>query len=58
MAIDLMIPTRAWATLKEQVIVISHLTERFGTFFIVVLGQAIVLWWREWRGSNSHCRRG
>ncbi|HTY95838.1 MAG TPA: low temperature requirement protein A, partial [Solirubrobacteraceae bacterium] len=42
MAVDLVIPTRAWATLKGHAVTISHLTERFGTFFIIVLGQAVV----------------
>jgi low temperature requirement protein LtrA len=42
MVVDLVIPTRAWATLKENRIVISHLTERFATFFIIVLGQSLV----------------
>jgi low temperature requirement protein LtrA len=42
MVVDLVIPTRAWATLKEHPIAISHLTERFGTFFIIVLGQSFV----------------
>ena len=42
MAIDLVFPTRAWATLKGHAVDISHLTERFGTFFIIVLGQTIV----------------
>jgi low temperature requirement protein LtrA len=42
MGVDVLIPTRAWATLKEHAVTISHLTERFGTFFIIVLGQAVV----------------
>ncbi len=42
MVIDLAIPTRAWAALKEHAVVISHLTERYGTFFIIVLGQSVV----------------
>ena len=42
MAIDLAIPTRAWAVLKGHSVVISHLTERFGTFFIIVLGESVV----------------
>jgi len=41
MAIDLAIPTRAWAVLKGHTVVISHLTERFGTFFIIVLGESV-----------------
>jgi low temperature requirement protein LtrA len=41
MVVDLVIPTRAWAQLKEHSVVVSHLTERFGTFFIIVLGQSL-----------------
>ena len=39
--IDLTIPTRAWKALAGAPIVVSHLTERFGTFFIIVLGAAV-----------------
>ena len=42
MVIDLAVPTRAWAALKARSVVISHLTERFGTFFIIVLGESVV----------------
>jgi low temperature requirement protein LtrA len=42
MLVDLAIPTRAWATLKGAAVVVSHLTERFGTFFIIVLGESVV----------------
>ncbi len=42
MAADLLIPPRAWATLKGHAVVISHITERFGTFFIIVLGESVV----------------
>jgi Bacterial low temperature requirement A protein (LtrA) len=42
MAIDLAIPPRAWAALKGHSVVISHLRERFGTFFIIVLGESVV----------------
>jgi low temperature requirement protein LtrA len=42
MLIDLAIPTRAWAVLKGTSVVVSHLTERFGTFFIIVLGESVV----------------
>jgi low temperature requirement protein LtrA len=42
MVIDLMIPIRAWGTLKRHAVVTSHLTERFGTFFIIVLGESVV----------------
>ena len=42
MLIDLAIPTRAWRTLAGHAVVTSHLTERFGTFFIIVLGESVV----------------
>jgi low temperature requirement protein LtrA len=42
MATDLLIPTRAWAVLKGASVVVSHLTERFGTFFIIVLGESVL----------------
>jgi low temperature requirement protein LtrA len=42
MVIDLAIPTRGWAVLKGRAVVVSHLTERFGTFFIIVLGESVV----------------
>lgn len=42
MVVDLIIPTRAWATLDGASVVVSHLTERFGTFFIIVLGEAVI----------------
>ncbi len=42
MVIDLAIPTRAWAALKQHSVVVSHLTERYGTFFIIVLGESLV----------------
>ena len=42
MVIDLIIPVRAWATIKEHAVAVSHLTERFGTFFIIILGQSIL----------------
>jgi low temperature requirement protein LtrA len=41
MIVDLTIPPRAWATIKEHAVAVSHLTERFGTFFIIVLGESI-----------------
>ena len=41
MVVDLFIPTRAWGQLKKHSVVVSHLTERFGTFFIIVLGQSL-----------------
>jgi low temperature requirement protein LtrA len=42
MLIDLAIPIRAWAALKTAAVVASHLTERYGTFFIIVLGESVV----------------
>lgn len=39
--IDLVIPTRAWRTLRGASVVTSHLVERFGTFFIIVLGESV-----------------
>jgi low temperature requirement protein LtrA len=42
MTVDLLIPTRAWATLKAHTVAVSHLTERFGTFFIILLGQSLI----------------
>ncbi len=42
MLIDLAIPIRGWAVLKGRAVVVSHLTERFGTFFIIVLGESVV----------------
>lgn len=42
MVTDLIVPIRAWAALPEGSVVISHLTERFGTFFIIVLGESIL----------------
>jgi low temperature requirement protein LtrA len=37
-AIDLAIGPVAWRTLGGHTVSVSHLTERFGTFFIIVLG--------------------
>jgi low temperature requirement protein LtrA len=42
MVVDLVIPIRAWAMLRERAVAVSHLTERFGTFFIIVLGQSVI----------------
>jgi low temperature requirement protein LtrA len=42
MVIDLVIAVRAWGSLKGHSVVISHLTERFGTFFIIVLGESVL----------------
>jgi low temperature requirement protein LtrA len=41
-AIDLVVPPRAWPALAGAPIVVSHITERFGTFFIIVLGESVV----------------
>jgi low temperature requirement protein LtrA len=41
LGVDLCVPPFAWRTLGPSPIVISHITERFGQFFIVVLGQSI-----------------
>jgi low temperature requirement protein LtrA len=41
-AIDLSTPPRAWPALVGNAIVVSHLTDRFGTFFIIVLGESVV----------------
>jgi low temperature requirement protein LtrA len=40
-AIDLTTPPVAWRPLAGAPVVISHLTERFGIFFIIVLGEAV-----------------
>jgi low temperature requirement protein LtrA len=42
LAIDLATPPRAWPSLAAAPVVVSHLTERYGTFFIIVLGEAVV----------------
>jgi low temperature requirement protein LtrA len=42
LAIDFAVPPRAWPVLEGAPIVVSHLTERFGTFFIIVLGESVV----------------
>jgi low temperature requirement protein LtrA len=42
MLVDLAIPVRAWAALGHVSVVVSHLTERYGTFFIIVLGESVV----------------
>src|SRR5262249_14133041 len=41
-AIDLASPMRAWRYLPGVPIVVSHITDRFGTFFIIVLGVSVV----------------
>ncbi len=42
MLMDFAIPVRAWAALRGTAVVVSHLTERYGTFFIIVLGEAVI----------------
>jgi low temperature requirement protein LtrA len=42
LAIDFVSPTVAWRRLPGTPIVVSHITERFGTFFIIVLGESVV----------------
>jgi low temperature requirement protein LtrA len=39
--LDIGVLPRAWSMLKGPRTVVSHITERFGTFFIVVLGQSV-----------------
>jgi low temperature requirement protein LtrA len=41
LALDLCVPPYAWRILGPSPIVVSHITERFGQFFIVVLGVSI-----------------
>jgi low temperature requirement protein LtrA len=41
MVFDLVFPVFAWRTLTGHSVVTSHLTERFGTFFIVMLGESV-----------------
>ncbi|HEY6636315.1 MAG TPA: low temperature requirement protein A [Solirubrobacterales bacterium] len=41
LGLDLCVPPYAWRILGSSTIVVSHITERFGQFFIVVLGQSI-----------------
>jgi len=42
LAIDLAVLPIAWRSLEGPRVVVSHITERFGTFFIVVLGESVV----------------
>jgi low temperature requirement protein LtrA len=42
LAVDLVVPLRAWPALGAAPVVVSHLTNRFGTFFIIVLGESVV----------------
>jgi low temperature requirement protein LtrA len=41
LGLDLCVPPFSWALLGSVPIVVSHVTERFGQFFIVVLGQSV-----------------
>jgi low temperature requirement protein LtrA len=41
LSLDMCVPPFAWRTLGPSPIVVSHITERFGQFFIVVLGQSV-----------------
>jgi low temperature requirement protein LtrA len=41
LGIDLCVPPYTWRILGPSTIVVSHITERFGQFFIVVLGVSI-----------------
>ena len=42
LVIDIASPPSAWRSLPEAPVVVSHVTERYGTFFIVVLGESVV----------------
>src|SRR5262245_9095908 len=42
LVIDFSLLPFAWRTLKGPRLVVSHIVERYGTFFIVVLGQSVV----------------
>jgi low temperature requirement protein LtrA len=41
LAIDLATPLRAWPMLAGAPVVVSHMTDRFGSFFIIVLGESV-----------------
>jgi low temperature requirement protein LtrA len=41
LGLDLCVAPYAWRILGPSTIVVSHITERFGQFFIVILGQSI-----------------
>jgi low temperature requirement protein LtrA len=41
LGIDFSLLPSAWASLEGPRLVVSHITERYGTFFIVVLGQSV-----------------
>jgi low temperature requirement protein LtrA len=41
LGLDLCVPPFTWRMLGSTPIVVSHVTERFGQFFIVVLGQSV-----------------
>lgn len=42
MSIDLSTPPFAWRALPGAAVVVSHITDRLGTFFIIVLGESVV----------------
>jgi low temperature requirement protein LtrA len=42
LAIDVLTPLRAWPALAGAPVVVSHLTDRYGSFFIIVLGESVV----------------
>jgi low temperature requirement protein LtrA len=41
LGVDFSLLPSAWASLEGPRVVVSHITERYGTFFIVVLGQSV-----------------
>jgi low temperature requirement protein LtrA len=41
-AIDVSTPPFAWRALSGPAVVVSHITDRLGTFFIIVLGESVV----------------
>ena len=41
LVLDLCVPPYTWRLLGASTIVVTHITERFGQFFIVVLGQSV-----------------
>jgi low temperature requirement protein LtrA len=42
LAFELMLPALAWRLLGSAAVNASHITERYGQFFIIVLGEAVV----------------
>jgi len=41
-AIDLSMPPLGWRTLEGAPMVVSHVTDHLGTFFIIVIGESVV----------------